>query len=579
MSHVDEKFAAQLRELAGSSQPPMRLEPQSVVRGGRVRRWRRNAARSVGAVAVVGALALGAAQLLQVEPPETPPATQSQDPRPLGEGQTAELAPGVIAANRPEPIEVAGIEALDLGFTTRFVQTVGEQPTSAMPTVLVPIEQTTFEWDTEPLSGPRGSGVTLSNVLDGELYSGMETHWLDDESPERFATNPEGRGSLVSHIGMPIWSFEQVLLGSVPSWLDEPRVVVFSERGFDLADGDFAYRLEVPTFRSPTSDGRLVFALKITEEQGEYRGDDADPLVDVVIHRGADGAVFVGDQCGPDGVQSCAERFGGPFLDAAGLLRTSTDPGDVAVHSEHLRPIAGGDTSRGWHIGGGRWVPQSVVADVVVGNHFTSETPEAIEGGPDWESFVFGIDGETGEELWRWEIGEGAHPDCGPAHEDTGYDAATLECWWYPDDDADEYRHSFHDPRTGAQLAEEQRPAIESTGWPHLGGFSDHVAVGGLIVGPESSDAIAAVDPATGELVWRYDDASQVVGTDGSLVYVSSIEDGRAVIVGLDLRDGTEASRVTVGSHVIDVTPIGPYLFAIHGTDYSAFELGLSRIR
>src|SRR5690606_15190761 len=100
--------------------------------------------------------------LLELEPPETPPATPSQDPRPLGEGQTAELAPGVIAANRPEATEVAGSPALDLGFTTRFIENVGGRATPEMPSVLVPVEDMTFAWETDPVSGPQGAGVQLS---------------------------------------------------------------------------------------------------------------------------------------------------------------------------------------------------------------------------------------------------------------------------------------------------------------------------------------------------------------------------------------------------------------------------------
>src|SRR5690606_287297 len=227
-----------------------------------------------------------------------------------------------IAANKPEPIDVAGVAALDLGFTTRFVETAGGRSTPEMPSVLVPVDSMTFARETDPVSGPSGAAVELQNVLEGELYAGTSTAWLSEESPERFSTFENGGGALVSHVGLPEWSYEQVILGSVPSWLDAPRVVVFSERGFELADGGLDHWLEVPTFRSPTSDDRLLFALKITEEQGEFRGDDADFVIDVVVSRGSDGAVFVGDQCGPDGVRSCAERFGGPFLDAAGLLRT-----------------------------------------------------------------------------------------------------------------------------------------------------------------------------------------------------------------------------------------------------------------
>lgn len=197
----------------------------------------------------------------------------------MGSGQTVELAPGVIAANLPEEIEVAGQEILDLGFTTRFVSEVDGTPTPQMDSVLVPVEDITFAWETEPVSGPQGSGVELKNFLEGELLDGTATSWLANETPQDYATDPQGRGSLLSTIGMPRWSHEQVILGSVPSWLEAPRVVIFSSRGFTLPEDGFSYWLEVPTFRSPTQDARLLFALKITEEQSEFRGDDAEVLV------------------------------------------------------------------------------------------------------------------------------------------------------------------------------------------------------------------------------------------------------------------------------------------------------------
>lgn len=97
---------------------------------------------------------------------------------------------------------------------------------------LVPVEDITFAWETEPVSGPQTSGVELKNFLEGELLDGTATSWLANETPQDYATDPQGRGSLLSTIGMPRWSHEQVL-----------------------------------------------FALKITEEQSEFRGDDAEVLV------------------------------------------------------------------------------------------------------------------------------------------------------------------------------------------------------------------------------------------------------------------------------------------------------------
>lgn len=584
----EEIFAAELRALADLEQPALDLEPAVALRGGRVRRRRLVAARSVGALAVLAGLGLGMAQLGDLEGPDTPPATAtqgprpepSQGPRPMGSSQTVELAPGVIASNLPKETELAGQKVLDLGFTTRFVSEVDGTPTPPMDSVLVPVEDITFAWETEPVSGPHGSGVELKNILEGELLDGTATSWLAKETPQDFATDPQGRGSLVSTIGMPSWSHEQVILGSVPSWLEAPSVVIFSSRGFTLPEDGFSYWLEVPTFRSPTQDERLLFALKITEEQSEFRGDDAEFLVDVVISRSADGAVFVGDQCGPDGVASCAERFGGTFLDAAGLLLESSEPGDVVVQVDRLRTLPEVKLPESWVVRGGRWVLRHLVEDVVVANHFTSETPDAPGGGPDWEAFVVGIEAESGRELWRWEIGDGAHPECGPAHEGTGYESSTLECWWYPEEDVEEYRHSFHDRRTGTLLSEEVRPRLEATAWEQYGSFSDHVVVRGLVIGPDGSSGISATDPTTGALLWHSSEFSRIAGTDGELVYVTSRESQTVTeIVGLSAADGSVVSRTTLrGRDVIDIRPLGRYLFAVHGTDYSSFELGFSLV-
>lgn len=119
----------------------------------------------------------------------------------------------------------------------------------------------------------------MSTTQNEELLDGTATSWLANETPQDYATDLQGRGSLLSTIGMPRWNHEQVILGSVPSWLEAPRVVIFSSRGFTLPEDGFSYWLEVPTFRSPTHDARLLFALKITEEQSEFRGDDAEVLV------------------------------------------------------------------------------------------------------------------------------------------------------------------------------------------------------------------------------------------------------------------------------------------------------------
>lgn len=573
----EEAFAAELRAIADAEQPVLNLDAVTVTHGGR-RRRRRRAVRN-GALATLASAAVvvvGVAQLAGVAVPDTGPAGPTQEPRSFGTGQTAELAPGIVAANLPETIEVDGTTVQHLGFTSRFTRSVSDRETPPMPSVLK-THRTEFGTATTG-PNPVGFAAELHNVLEDELYQGMSVGWLADESGERYSTFDTGAWSLTSSIGMPVWSHEQLVLGSVPSWLDEPRVVLFSQRGFTLDDGSIEHSLEVPTFAALSDDGRLVFAVKVTEEQGEFRGDDPDFLVDAVMYLHSDG-VFVGNQCGPEGVRSCAEQLGGTFLLAAGLPSSvPAAAGDLAVHTRDLHPVR--DSAPRWTVTGGRWVPQSAIGDVIVANHFLSDTPDAPEGGPDWEEFLAGVDVESGTELWRWKVGDEGQPDCTPARADGEHGEHVMECWWYPAGDDGTYRHSFHDARTGALLEEGREERGVDTWAARFGSMSDHAFAGDVLIGPGGRDDLVAVDPATGEERWRTDAAHRVLGSRGDVVYAASDEhgDGRLVVVGLDAGDGHEVWRAETGPDVIDVSVVGGYLLATHGEGYSAFELGFSRI-
>jgi len=568
-------FVAELHRLADAEQPPLDLDPVAAVRGGRALRRRRAVRNGAVGVAATTAIVVGVVQLVSFEQPETEPAHPTQEPRTLGREQTTEIAPGVIAANLPRKVEIAGRTLQDLGFTSRFVRTIGGVETAPGASVLESLDQVTFD-DRE---GVAGAGVTMHTVHDGELYQAMNAAWITRDTPEDYTGGATPTG-LSSTVGLPRWSFEQFTLGSVPSWLVDPHVVLFSEQEFTLHDGSTSPGLEVPTFRALTDDGRLVFAVKITEEQREFRDDD-EPLVDVVVYRDGDGSVFVGDQCGPGGLDACIARYGGPFLAAAGLVGNDVAPGDVAVITTPLEGLAGTHppSSSGWGLTGGRWVLQSVVGGVVVANDFVSPGAQTIDDGPG-EPYVAGLDIETGAELWRWAVGERPVPQCGPAHPGTGYEPSVLECWWVPDDDSVALRHTFHEARTGALLSEGAAEPGDVTPWPRYGGSFDRVVIGGLLVGPGPGGGLDAVDTATGDVAWHHTGAVRVLGTDGALVYalLDGWGAGQAVVVGLDPRDGSESWRTEVGDDVIDVVPVDGYLFAIHGVDYSAFELGFSRI-
>lgn len=335
MSRTD-AFVAELRNLADAEQPSLDLDPAAVTRGGRALRRRRAVRTGALAVVVTAVVAGGALQLVRFDPIETGPARSTQEPRTFGPEQTVELAPGVIAANLPERIEIDGKTLQDLGFMSRFVRTRGTADIGLGPSVLESIDALTFGAWTGPGEGPIGSGITMHSLHNGDLHQAMHVSWLKDDAAEDYAPGSVTT-SLNSTIGLPD-SNEQFTLGSVPSWLAEPEVHFFSERGFILDDGSTSHVLEVPTFRALTADGRLVFAVKITEEQGQVSGDTAKPIFDVVVYRSGDGEVYVGNQCGEAGTAGCLETYGEAWLAVVGA-----EPGDgdvaVAAHGADGSPL------------------------------------------------------------------------------------------------------------------------------------------------------------------------------------------------------------------------------------------------
>lgn len=310
-TQYEDIFAAELRALADAEQPSLDLDPVATLHGGRVLRRRRAARNGAVTVLAAAAVALGIAQISGFETPDTGPA---QEPRTFGTEQSVELAPGVIAANLPREIEVDDTKVFDLGYSSAFGET-GAQPG---PSYLEVTEPVGFEEWTGPGADPVGALAELGTVYDDELWRGLRTLWVQEDSPEMFLPDA-GAPETTNIVGLPVWSFEQHVLGSVPSWIEGPQVLAFSERGFLQDDGSVTHALEIPTFRAPTSDERLLFAFKITEEQGRFRNDEDPILVDAVIFRGADGSVWTGRACDDGGLAGCIEKYGDSFRQALGL--------------------------------------------------------------------------------------------------------------------------------------------------------------------------------------------------------------------------------------------------------------------
>lgn len=53
------------------------------------------------------------------------------------------------------------------------------------------------------------------------------------------------------------------LIGTVPSWISDPTVALYSDHGWPLPDGTTTHAATVPTFQAPTADGRRMFVLVV----------------------------------------------------------------------------------------------------------------------------------------------------------------------------------------------------------------------------------------------------------------------------------------------------------------------------
>jgi hypothetical protein len=262
----DDRTVATLQRLARAEAPADGWLPDevSVLRRGRHLRTRRRGA-AAGAGALVLALAIGVPATIgahHTAPPAAPTSTATvhQEPRTFGDATVAalELDPAVQAVNLPssagpDALTADGVAGLDV-------------------TIAATGDGVTVTAD----GGGRGAGTA----------SDIEVRWSSADSTAQepyvetapvLASGPDGIEMLV-------------LTGVLPSWQRDPVALLVNRNGWTAGDGTVRHVAELPTFRAPTDDGRLLYLVASSGEPAQRLIGSGSPLVVFVA---ADGEVFV----------------------------------------------------------------------------------------------------------------------------------------------------------------------------------------------------------------------------------------------------------------------------------------------
>lgn len=309
----DDLLVRDLHERADRVLPAMSLDLADVLVAGRHHRRRRTVALSAAGALAAGAFVVGAAQIWADEPVATPPAGVQQEPRPMGDGQTVELAPGVIAANRPVEMTLEdGTPVLDLGIG------FPNAPATSRPLILMPITDDQLAEANASAEPHRvwDGGVQLAQV--GESGPEVVSPWV--WSSEEAAGDEGFRWDTVMRT---VGEESGLYIGVLPAWLPDPRVVLYSRDGFLQTDGSNVHSLEVPVYPAPTDDGRLLYTVWIPAVADDVDGFATD--VDATFAVGSDGTVVTGLGCATSTLDECAATFGPEISAAVDLVTGGID--------------------------------------------------------------------------------------------------------------------------------------------------------------------------------------------------------------------------------------------------------------
>lgn len=221
--------------------------------------------------------------------------------------QTVELAPGVIAANRPTALILEdGTVGVELGIS------VPEAAATSRPLALLPMtEEQLAEANAAAEPHPSWDGGVQLALLGESDPEPIVAPWVwsSTASPD----DDEVRWDSVMRIP---GEDSGLFIGVVPSWLTDPRVVLYSRDGFPQADGTVVHTLGAPVYPAPTGDGRLLYTVWIPAPSDGVGGFLTD--VDATFAIGSDGTVVGGQRCSDMTVDECADLFGPDIYTATG---------------------------------------------------------------------------------------------------------------------------------------------------------------------------------------------------------------------------------------------------------------------
>ncbi|AEI11778.1 hypothetical protein [Cellulomonas gilvus] len=116
----------------------------------------------------------------------------------------------------------------------------------------------------------------LRVTVDPLSGAGNVITWSADDSPDRFAPGSHYPGSLS-------WAMDddlRVLVGAVPAWMAQGRVLMWFPRGLVADDGTRVQAVEVPTFDDPSGSGARLYAVQLDEAAVRH---DPEGLLDALV--------------------------------------------------------------------------------------------------------------------------------------------------------------------------------------------------------------------------------------------------------------------------------------------------------
>lgn len=263
MTANDEPTVAALRRLAAAHAPDDAWQPDAstVLHRGRVLRARRRTS-TAAAGALVLALAIGVPAALAghgpVGPvtPGQPTATTSPSAAP-STAPSATASPGPVATNaygqhtysvgdsQAAVLEVPNLYAVNLPQTS---------PSQAVAHGVGGVDVTVTA------SGSHGVTVALDASANHGKTATVDLTWPDVERASDYSTSHHYPIPQVVTASTDAFQYAY-LVGTVPSWLHDPVVQLVSDTAWTLPDGGTTHVAQVPTFRAPTPDGRLMFVI------------------------------------------------------------------------------------------------------------------------------------------------------------------------------------------------------------------------------------------------------------------------------------------------------------------------------